>query len=73
MRKHIFIPPFDRGDEPVMTLVTITGRSWVQSVETAGISELTLRGNEPEMSLSSNSFGELLKIEPVLPLSIKLK
>lgn len=52
MRKLILIPPFDRGDGPVLTLVTITGRSWAHSVKTAGFSEQALRGNEPKMRLS---------------------
>lgn len=73
MRKLIVIPPFDRGDEPVLTSVTVTGRSWAQSVKTAGISEQALRGNEPKMRRSSNSFGKLLKIDPLLTLSIKLE
>lgn len=73
MRKVILILPSDRGDSPVLTLMTVTGKSWAQSVETAGIGELVLRGNEPEMRLSSHSFGKLLKIDPLLTLSIKLK
>lgn len=73
MRKLILIPPFDRGDKPVLILVTILGRSWAQSVETAGISEQALRGNEPKMKLSSSPFGKLLKIDPLLTLKYKTR
>lgn len=63
------ISPFDRGAELRLALVTIAGRS----LETAGISELDLRGNEPKKRLSSNSFGKFLKIAPLQTLSITLK
>lgn len=57
----------------MLTLVTITGRRRARGVETAGISESALRGNEPKMRLSFNSSGKLLKLEPLLTVSIKLK